>query len=54
MGTLIAVVARGYGAGTEEGKTGVGCAEMNYPGIYTRTALFLDWIQEHASDGACS
>jgi len=46
--TLIAIVARGYGSGRMDG-----CAEMNFPGIYTRTAKFLDWIQENAADGSC-
>jgi len=46
--TLIAVVARGWGSGDSDG-----CAELNFPGIYTRTAKFLDWIQENAADGNC-
>uniref|UniRef100_G3UN79 Peptidase S1 domain-containing protein n=1 Tax=Loxodonta africana TaxID=9785 RepID=G3UN79_LOXAF len=27
---------------------GHGCAELNYPGIYTKVAAFLDWIHDIA------
>jgi len=46
--TLLAVVARGYGAGNMDG-----CAELNFPGIYTRVSKYLPWIRENTKDGVC-
>lgn len=28
---------------------GIGCAEPNFPGIYTRTSSYWDWIQQRIS-----
>jgi len=46
--TLVAVVTRGFGSNQKDG-----CAELNFPGIYTRTAKFLTWIKENSADGLC-
>jgi len=46
--TMIAVVSRGWGSLGEDG-----CAELNYPGIYTRTSKYIDWIKENTKDGSC-
>jgi len=46
--TLVGVTARGYGSGS-----GTGCAELNYPGIYTRVSMVREWIDEHVADGMC-
>ena len=46
--TLIGVVARGWGSNDE-----TGCAEMNYPGVYTRVMLYLEWIYENSNSGYC-
>ena len=45
---LIGVVSRGYGSGDKDG-----CAELNFPGIYTRITHFLKWIHENYKDGNC-
>ena len=45
---LIGVVSRGYGSGNKDG-----CAELNFPGIYTRITYFLKWIHENYKDGNC-
>jgi len=45
---LYGIVSRGYGSGGE-----AGCAEFNYPGIYTRITKFLDWINVNSADGVC-
>ena len=45
---LIGVVSRGYGSGDKDG-----CAELNFPGIYTRVSYFLKWIHENSKDGHC-
>jgi hypothetical protein len=45
---LFGVVSRGYGSDDKDG-----CAEFNYPGIYTRTNKFLDWINTNIADGNC-
>ena len=45
---LIGIVSRGYGGNKE-----AGCAELNFPGIYTRVASYLPWIHHHAKDGKC-
>jgi len=45
---LIAIVSRGFGS---DGKNG--CAELNFPGIYTRLSRYLNWIYHHAEDGKC-
>ena len=30
---------------------GYGCAEAGYPGVYTQTSYFIDWINDNADLG---
>ena len=46
--TLLGVVARGFGSGHKDG-----CAERNFPGIYSRVSRYLEWIHKHTKDGSC-
>jgi len=46
--TLLGVVSRGWGSDNKNG-----CAELNYPGIYTRVQKYLDWIHENSKEGNC-
>ena len=32
---------------------GLGCAEVNYPGIYTSVSKFIDWIDETIDGNIC-
>ena len=45
---LIAITSRGFGSDEKNG-----CAELNFPGIYTRVSKYLNWIYEHSKDGKC-
>ena len=46
--TLLGVVSRGFGSGMKNG-----CAERNFPGIYSRVARYLEWIHKNSKDGNC-
>ena len=46
--TLLGVVSRGWGSDRKNG-----CAEQNFPGIYTRVQRYLEWINENSKDGTC-
>ena len=46
--TLLGVVSRGFGSGLKKG-----CAETNFPGIYSRVARYLEWIHKNSKDGNC-
>ena len=45
---LLGVVSRGWGSDNKNG-----CAEQNFPGIYTRVQKYLDWIHENSKEGNC-
>ena len=45
---LLGVVSRGFGAGKKDG-----CAESNFPGIYSRVSKYLEWIHENSNTGNC-
>ena len=45
---LLGIVSRGFGSGNMNG-----CAERNFPGIYSRVSRYLDWIHEHTKEGNC-
>jgi len=46
--TMLGIVSRGWGSGGSSG-----CAEFNYPGVYTRVAKYLEWIHNNTEDGNC-
>jgi secreted trypsin-like serine protease len=31
---------------------GYGCARTDYPGVYTRVSMFVDWINEHINSSS--
>ena len=43
--TLIGIVSRGWGSNDENG-----CAEFNYPGVYTRVMKYLKWIYRNTKE----
>jgi hypothetical protein len=45
---LIGVVSRGFGSGHKNG-----CAERNFPGVYSRVSKYLAWIHKHSKTGNC-
>ena len=47
--TLVGIVSRGFGSGHKNG-----CAERNFPGVYTRVSKYIKWIHKHSKDGNCS
>ena len=46
--TLLGIVSRGFGSGHKNG-----CAERNFPGIYSRVSRYLEWIHKHSKSGNC-
>jgi len=46
--TLLGVVSRGFGSGHKNG-----CAERNFPGIYSRVSRYLEWIHKNSKSGNC-
>merc|ERR1719309_1376875 len=47
--TLIGIVSRGWGS-----KDDNGCAEFNFPGVYTRVMRYLEWIYTNTKSGYCN
>ncbi len=33
---------------------GYGCAREEYPGVYTRVSMFIDWIDDHINSSSQS
>ena len=32
---------------------GIGCAQPGYPGVYTNTAHYIDWIEQYNAENFC-
>jgi len=45
---LLGITSRGFGSNGQNG-----CGELNFPGIYTRVAKYLNWIYAHSKTGKC-